>query len=83
MANTSLPDSPLSRVATDVVPFLVEELQNILSPTPARYILLALIDILAYKVAELRGRTAVESMRRIKHQLVNTRDDDESKPLGD
>ena len=77
------PDSPLSRVAADVVPFLVEEPQNILSPTPARYVLLALMDILAYKVAELRGGTAVESMRRIKHQLVNTRDDDDSKPLGD
>ena len=77
------PDSPLSRVTTDVVPFLVEEPQNILSPTPARYVLLALIDILAYEVADFRGKATVESMRRIKYQLVNTRDDDDSKPLGD
>ena len=77
------PDSPLSRAAADVVPFLVEEPQNILSPTPARYVLLALVDILAYEVADLRGVAAVESMRRIKYQLVNTRDDDDSKPLGD
>ena len=77
------PDSPLSRVTTDVVPFLVEEPENILSPTPARYALLALIDILAYEMADFRGKAAVESMRRIKYQLVNTRDDDDSKPLGD
>ena len=77
------PGSPLSRVAADVVPFHVVEPTNILSPTPARYVLLALIDMLAYEVAEIRGDTAVESMRRIKYHLVHTRDEDDSKPLGD
>ena len=77
------PDSPLSRVASDVVPFLVEEPENILAPTPARYVLLALLDILAYEVAVIRGEAAMEPMRRIKYQLVNTRDGDDSKPLGD
>ena len=77
------PESPLSRVASDVVPFLVEEPENILSPTPARYVLLALLDILAYEVAAIRGEAAMEPMRRIKYQLVNTRDGDDSKPLGD
>ena len=77
------PDSPLSRVTSDTLPFLAEEPENILSPTPARYVLLALIDIIAYEVAKLRGETAVESMRRIKYQLVHTRDEDDSKPLGD
>ena len=56
---------------------------NILSPTPARYALLALIDMLAYEVAEIRGDAAVESMRRIKYQLVHTRDADDTQPLGD
>ena len=77
------PDSLLSGVTKDVVPFLVEEPQDIFSPTPARYALLALVDILAYEVAALRGETAMESMRRIKYQLVTTRDSDDSKPLGD
>ncbi len=77
------PDSPLSRIANEVVPFHIVEPSNILSPTPARYVLLALIDILSYEVAEIRGDTAVESMRRIKYHLVHTRDDDDSKPLGD
>ena len=77
------PESPLSRVTCDVVPFLVEEPENILAPTPARYVLLALLDILAYEVASIRGELAMEPMRRIKYQLVNTRDGDDSKPLGD
>ena len=77
------PDSPLSRVTADVVPFIVEEPENILAPTPARYVLLALLDILAYEVAAIRGDAAMEPMRRIKYQLVNTRDGDDTKPLGD
>ena len=77
------PNSPLSRVTAEVVPFLVEESENILAPTPARYVLLALLDILAYEVAAIRGDAAIEPMRRIKYQLVNTRDGDDSKPLGD
>ena len=45
--------------------------------------LLALVDILAYEVAAILGESAMESMRRIKYQLLNTRDGDDSKPLGD
>ena len=77
------PESPLSAAADQVVPFHVPEPQNILVSTPARYMLLALIDMLSYEVAELRGEPAIESMRRIKYQLVQSRDADDSKPLGD
>jgi DNA-binding MurR/RpiR family transcriptional regulator len=44
---------------------------------------LALFDMIAYEVAEIRGEPAMESMRRIKYHLVRTRDADDSKPLGD
>ena len=77
------PDSPLSRVASELVPLLSEEPESVITPTPARYALLALVDILAYEVAAILGEPALESMRRIKYQLVNTRDGDDSKPLGD
>ena len=77
------PDSPLASATADTVPFQIEEPENILSPTPSRYVMLALIDILAYEVAKLRGDAAIESMRRIKFHLVHTRDQDDSKPLGD
>ncbi len=77
------PNSPLSRAAADSVEFHAEEPDSIFSPTPARYVLIALIDILACETAKLLGKTAVESMRRIKYQLVHTRDKDDSEPLGD
>ena len=77
------PESRLAAATDEVVPFHVPEPQNILVSTPARYMLLALIDMLSYEVAEIRGEPAIESMRRIKYQLVQSRDTDDSKPLGD
>ena len=77
------PNSPLAEVASEVVPFAIDEPASIMCPTPARFALLALIDIIAYEVAELLGDKAVEPMRRIKFQLVHTRDGDDSGPLGD
>lgn len=77
------PGSPLSRVVANTVAFHTEEPRNIFLPTPARYMQIALIDILACEVAKLRGDGAVEPMRRIKYQLVHTRDKDDSEPLGD
>lgn len=77
------PGSPLALSVADTVPFQAEEPESIFTPTPARYVMLVLIDILAFEVARLRGDSAVETMRRIKYQLVHTRDKDDSKPLGD
>lgn len=77
------PNSPLAISTADAIPFQTEEPDNIFTPTPARYAMLALIDILAFEVARIRGNSAVEPMRRIKYQLVHTRDKDDSKPLGD
>ena len=77
------PDSPLARATANSIGFQAEEPESIFAPTPARYVMIALIDILAYEVAKLRGEAAIESMRRIKYQLVHTRDEDDSKPLGD
>ena len=77
------PDSRLAQAAAEVVAFQIAEPANILVPTPARYLLLALFDMIAYEVAEIRGEPAMESMRRIKYHLVRTRDADDSKPLGD
>ena len=77
------PNSPLSLATADSLTFHVEEPENIFVPTPARYVLIALIDILAYEVAKLLDEPAIESIRRIKYQLVHTRDEDDSEPLGD
>jgi len=77
------PESPLAAAATDIVTFRVAEPDGIFTPTPARYVLLALIDILAYEAAKLREVASAEPLRRIKYQLVHARDKDDTKPLGD
>ncbi len=66
-----------------MLPFHVDEGTNVYRPSPARYALLALTDMLAMVVAERIGAPAVERMRRIKyHQgLLNSRAS--QLPLGD
>ena len=54
-----------------------------LRPTPGRYAFLAVLDILAQSVATKLGNDAVANMRRIKHQLVLNRDNEDGQPLGD
>jgi DNA-binding MurR/RpiR family transcriptional regulator len=75
-----------SRVAAEadiLLPVNWRENVDILRPTPGRYAFLATVDILAQAVATRLGPGAVESMRRIKTQLVLNRDGDDSQPLGD
>ncbi|WDR07594.1 MurR/RpiR family transcriptional regulator [Devosia rhodophyticola] len=75
--------SSVSSEADILIPIDREENVDIFRPTPGRYALLAVTDILAQTVATRLGPSAVASMRRIKHQLVVTRDGDDSQPLGD
>lgn len=75
-----------SRVAAGadiLLPVSWRENVDIFRPTPGRYAFLATVDILAQAVATGLGPAAVESMRRIKTQLVLNRDGDDSQPLGD
>ncbi len=77
------PGSPLAAVASLVFPFRVDEGMDIFRPSPARYALLALTDMLAMSVAERVGAPAVERMRRIKHHQALSKRDAERLPLGD
>jgi DNA-binding MurR/RpiR family transcriptional regulator len=77
------PGSALAEQGDVVIPIYWQENQDILRPTPSRYVFLAVIDILAQTVATKLGVSAVATMRRIKHQLVLTRDGDDAQPLGD
>jgi DNA-binding MurR/RpiR family transcriptional regulator len=77
------PGSPLADAAEIVFPVLVAEGTNVLRPSPARYALLALVDMLAMTTAERIGASAVEGMRRIKHHLGLTKSSDPQLPLGD
>lgn len=77
------PASPLAGLADIVFPLRVDEGENIFRPSPARYALLALVDMLAMLTAEQIGQPAVEGMRRMKHHVAKARDGDPSLPIGD
>lgn len=75
--------SPVAAQSDILLPVDRQENLDILRPTPGRYAFLALVDILAQTVATRLGVSAIDSMRRIKHQLVVNRDGDDAQPLGD
>ena len=66
-----------------LLPVNWHENADILRPTPGRYAVLVTVDILAQTVATRLGPDAISAMRRIKHQLVATRDGNDTQPLGD
>lgn len=77
------PDTPVAKAADLVLGIDLAEGVNILKPTAVRYAFLAMLDILATLVAIKIGDGAREPLRRIKHQVVSSRDTDDSEALGD
>lgn len=77
------PGSPVAAAADSVLPIDLPEGINILRPTSTRFAFLAAIDILALLVAMRIEGGAVETLRRIKHQLVTHRDKHDREPMGD
>lgn len=77
------PGSHLAAAASLIFPFRVDEGTDIFRPSPARYALLAMTDMLAMSVAERIGAPAVERMRRIKHHQALSNRDADRLPLGD
>lgn len=77
------PDSPVAGAADAVLPIDMPEGSNILKPTAVRFAFLAMIDIVATMVALRLENTASETLRRIKHQVVTYRDEDDREALGD
>lgn len=75
--------SPLARAASVTLPIDLPEGVNIYKPTAARFAYLALIDIVATMVALRLKDSATETLRRIKHQIVAHRDEDDKNALGD
>ncbi|MBL4785356.1 MAG: MurR/RpiR family transcriptional regulator [Cohaesibacteraceae bacterium] len=77
------PGTPLAEAAEYVIPIDLPEGLDIFRPSSTRYAYLAVADILAQMVAQLTEDRAVETLRRIKHQLVSKRDEDDREMLGD
>ncbi len=77
------PRSSLALAAQLVLPFHIDEGIDVYRPSPARYALLALTDMLAMTVAQKIGAPAVERMRRIKNLQGMHKSDAPNLPLGD
>lgn len=75
--------SPVSRAATLAIPVDLPEGRNVFRPTSTRYAYLAVVDILANLVAYADRPRAVSVLRRIKEELVQSRDGDDRQLLGD
>lgn len=77
------PGSPLAAKAEMVLPFLVPPDDYLYKPTPARYALLFIIDLIATAVAEHIGPDVLEKLRRVRVALSGINSDDPIWPIGD
>ncbi|WP_428650253.1 MurR/RpiR family transcriptional regulator, partial [Roseibium sp.] len=77
------PGRPVAEQADVTIAIDLPEGDNILRPSSSRYAFLFVTDLLATLVAMKRGDEARESLRRVKHQLSNSRDQDDKEALGD
>lgn len=77
------PGRPVSDLADITIGIDLPEGENILRPSTSRYAYLYATDLLATFVAMKRGDKSRENLRRVKHQLSNSRDVDDKEVLGD
>ena len=75
--------SPVAAAAGLTIPIDLAEGRNIFRPTSTRYAYLAVVDILANLVAYADRPRAMAVLRRIKEELVRSRDGDDRQLLGD
>ncbi|WNO08505.1 MurR/RpiR family transcriptional regulator [Teredinibacter sp. KSP-S5-2] len=79
----SVQGSPISQLADVLLPIQLNESDYIYSPSTARYVMMANIDVLATELAVKHKRTSRENLRRIKQQLDSYRGTHDRLPLGD
>ncbi len=77
------PQSALAREAEIVLGFRVPGGGQITKPSPARYALLTVVDVLATSVAEAMGPDVLEGLRRIRKSLAALGMSDSDRPIGD
>lgn len=65
------PGTPVAQGADIVIPVVVAEDENVLIPTPSRYVHMGVIDTLATGVADRRGPSARETLRRVRYTVAS------------
>ena len=76
-------NTPLEKLATINLPIKIRELDYIFKPTAARYVILAVIDVLVTKLAVKNRRKTRENLRRLKQTVDQHLDGHYRLPLGD
>ncbi len=76
-------DSPVARAAEVVIGIDLPEGDNIFRPTSTRFAYLAVVDVIASLVAYRNRKRSTVTLRHIKQQLIEHRDEDDRQVLGD
>jgi DNA-binding MurR/RpiR family transcriptional regulator len=76
-------DTPLARIADHLIPYRYVEDGLVYKPNSAHFALMALVDSLAFKAAEMIGPPVLENLRRMKQTLTISDAYDVTLPLGD
>ncbi len=76
-------DSPVAAAAELVIGIDLPEGDNIFRPTSTRFAYLAVVDVIASLVAYRNRKLSTVTLRHIKQQLIEHRDEDDRQVLGD
>ncbi|MDO1583545.1 MurR/RpiR family transcriptional regulator [Rhizobium oryzicola] len=76
-------ESPVARAAELVIAIDIPEGDNIFRPTSTRFAYLGVVDVIASLVAYRNRKLSTVTLRHIKQQLVEHRDEDDRQVLGD
>ncbi len=75
--------SPLAQSTTVSIQVDLPEDQNIFKPTASRLVMMAIIDVLATRVAQSKQNVTKENLRRIRNALIPLSKEAGPKPIGD
>ena len=76
-------DSPLANSTNVSIQVDLPEDQNIFKPTASRLVMMAIIDVLATRVAQTKQDITKENLRRIRNALIPLSKEVGPKPIGD
>jgi DNA-binding MurR/RpiR family transcriptional regulator len=77
------PDSDLARICDIRLTVDIPEFPDTMKPTASRFAFLAIIDLVSVAAGYRLGAPALETLRRVKYNVLNHRKGKELEPLGD
>ena len=77
------PEGSLSKISDIHIPIEIKETEYIFKPSTSRYVMMAVIDIIASELAVKNQKKSRDKLRRLKHHLDKHRPGPDRLPLGD